>query len=491
MKDIGIKKNKAMKSTDISIQLFSAFGATVISAGINFITIPLITNLFSQDVYGTISLFISYQNIFLSIVYLGMDQSMSRFYFDPIGKNSNKAISTICLSISLIAFFLVEIIIILNWKKVCLLMYGRVNFIIIIYSFLFIFSQLILRYLNIISRLQKQSLEYAIQAIGITLITKLSYTLAAIYNPTSINAIMILSISSLALAIIMFSWKVKKSFSLKVDYSPFVIKQLLKFGLPQIPVFLLSNANNSIPQLVLNQYTNKSNVGLYSNAISITAILAIVQNTINVFWIPYVYENYKTKQNDIINVHHCTSYIMIIMTLMICLFKDIIYYVLVSRSYWDSMLIIPLVLISPLCYTISETLGIGFKIEKKVYWNIIIYGIDFLINFLLCHLLIPRIGMYGAAIAVAISSLSMLFLKALIGERYYRCTDSNKRLIISLVIYIFSILPYIIFRSSLTLYIFCLFGIVFITYLYRKEVIFMSKAFKELNFLKYKKISKN
>ena len=477
------KKNNVMISTSVPTQIFSAFGATIISAIINFISIPLITNLFSQDVYGTISLFISYQNIILSIVYLGMDQSMSRFYFEPIGKNSDRSISTICLSISLLAFFLIDIII-FNWKSISLLMFGEYNFIVIICSSFFVLSQLVLRYLNIISRLQKHALGYAIQAVSITLITKLSYALAAIYNPTSINAIVILSISSLALAIIIFFWKANESFSLKADCSFFVLKQLLKFGLPQIPVFLLSNANNSIPQLVLNQYIDKASIGLYANAISITAILAIVQNTINVFWIPYIYENYKTNQKDIINAHHCTSYIMITITLMICLFKDVIYYILVNRSYWESKLLIPFVLISPLCYTISETLGVGFKIEKKSYWNIVVYGADFLTNFCLCNLLIPWIGIYGAAIAVAVSSFVMLFLKSFIGEKYYKCTDSNKRLVLSLFIYVVCVFPYMFFKSSFLLTVFCVSGILIISYLYKKELIFIKNML--LSFLKIK-----
>lgn len=85
------KKGHVKKS--LSNQILSAVIATFISAIINFISIPLVTKFFTQSEYGTISLFISYQNIFLSIVYLGMDQSMSRFFFSPkVQKKDRKSV---------------------------------------------------------------------------------------------------------------------------------------------------------------------------------------------------------------------------------------------------------------------------------------------------------------------------------------------------------------------------------------------------------------
>lgn len=467
-----VKKGKNVKG-NLSDQILSAFIATFISALINFISIPIITRLFSQSDYGTISLFISNQNIFLSIVYLGMDQSMSRFFYEPLGKNDSKSISTICLMISLTTFAVVSIFIIFNWKTISYSIVGSVAFWVIFCSLIYIISQMILRYLNVISRLQKNAMGYAVQAVGITLVTKLSYALAAVVNPTSKYGIIILSSSSLILAVLMLILKAKRSFSKKIDVSVPVLKELFKFGCPQIPVFLLSNANDAIPQLVMNVYVSRGAIGLYSNAISITAILAIVQNSINVFWTPYVYENYKTKQKEIIKIHHCVSYIMLVFTMLICLFMDIIYFILVDKAYWDSKSILPLVLISPLCYTISETLGIGFKIEKKSYWNIVVYAASFMGNLGLCYLMIPKFGIKGAACSVAVSAMIMLILKTLIGEKYYKCTDSNIRLILSFLCYIVCIAPYIFFEKKSLAYMFIVIGIIFISFLYRKEIVFL------------------
>lgn len=471
-----MSQKKMNREKNLSDQILSAFIATLISAFINFISIPIITRFFSQSAYGTISLFISYQNIFLSVVYLGMDQSMSRFFYEPLGKNNRKSLSTICMGISLLAFWVIAIFLLLNWKSISYSIVNEYAFWVIFCSLIYILSQMILRYLNIISRLQKDALGYAIQAVGITIVTKLSYVLAVIVNATGKYGIMVLCGSSLILAVLMLGVKAKKSFDLKVDISVPVVKELFKFGLPQIPVFLLSNANNSLPQLVMNIYLSREVIGIYANAVSITSILIIVQNSVNVFWAPYVYENYKVKHKSIIMVHHCVSYVMFITTLLICIFSDVIYFLLVDKAYWESKEILPLLLVSPLCYTISETLGIGFKIAKKAYWNIVVYFVSFLTNLGLCHVLVPEWGIRGAACSVALSAVVMLILKTIIGEKYYKCTDSNVRLVISFICYGLCIVPFVAGRQKYISIVLEIFGVAFISILYFKEAIFLLKS---------------
>jgi O-antigen/teichoic acid export membrane protein len=468
------KKGHVKKS--LSNQILSAVIATFISAIINFISIPLVTKFFTQSEYGTISLFISYQNIFLSIVYLGMDQSMSRFFFEPLGKNSSKSLSTICLGISSLGFIMVSIFILINREKISYSIINEYAIWTLFCSLIYILSQMVLRYLNVISRLQKNAIGYAVQAVGITIVTKISYVLAALVNPTGKCGIMVLCGSSFMLAVLMLCLKGKRSFSLKADTSVPVLKELFKFGLPQIPVFLLNNANNSLPQLAMNIYVSREIIGIYANAISITSILIIVQNSVNVFWAPYVYENYKTEQKNIIKVHHCVSYLMFIATLLVCVFSDFIYFLLVDKSYWESKSILPVLLISPLCYTISETLGIGFKIAKKSYWNIVVYASSFLTNWGLCYLLVPRGGILGAACSVAVSALVMLILKAVIGEKYYKCSDSSIRLILSFICYGFAIIPFVFFSQKSVSFILEILGIVLISALYHKEAIYLVKS---------------
>lgn len=59
-------------------------------------------------------------------------------------------------------------------------------------------------------------------------------------------------------------------------------------------------------------------------------------------------------------------------------------------------------------------------ISKKTYWTTLIYLFSALANIALCFVLIPPLGISGAAMASALSAILTLLLRTAVGERYYR-----------------------------------------------------------------------
>ena len=84
----------------------------------------------------------------------------------------------------------------------------------------------------------------------------------------------------------------------------------------------------------------------------------------------------------------------------------------------------PFLLLSPICYTIAETTGVGINISKKTFLNIITFSANVAVNLLLCFLLLPIFGVVGAAIASCASAIVMLLIKTVLGEKYYSCVTS-------------------------------------------------------------------
>ena len=54
---------------------------TFISMVIGFLTTPIITRIVSPTEYGQFSIFTMYSNMALMVLYLGLDQSLVRFFF--------------------------------------------------------------------------------------------------------------------------------------------------------------------------------------------------------------------------------------------------------------------------------------------------------------------------------------------------------------------------------------------------------------------------
>lgn len=443
---------------------------TIINALVNFISIPIMTAFFPADEMGKISLFTSYQTIALSFVFLGMDQSVSRYYYEPPEKVNSKVLTSICFGISLIACLIANSFICILWKHFSYLIIGEENFYIALGLTIAIFTHLILRFLNQVSRLQNDVKMYVAQAVCITVASKLSYVLVAFKSKSASDAIIIMVLFSLLITAFFLKTKYRDTFEIPNKISINVIKKLLVFGLPQIPVQLLASFNANISQIVLKKFVDYSSVGIFSTTVSVTSAIAIVQNSINIIWGPYVYKNYKKKQEVIIEMHHIISFLMIITGLLLCLTEDIIYSILVHESYWGSKKFFPLMLISPICYTISETLGIGFKLAEKSYWNILVYGICFATNAAMCYSLIPTLGVMGAVIANAVSSIIMLLIKSIVGEHYYRCSNAYSRLIIALLSMCITALFASMYYTSVVRYILIILSLQITIIAYKKEI---------------------
>ena len=147
-----------------------------------------------------------------------------------------------------------------------------------------------------------------------------------------------------------------------------------------------------------------------------------------------------------------------------------------------------LLMFSPIAETISETLGLGIELSKKTYMKLPVYIISIVVNILSCILLIPHFGIFGAAMANAISSLTMLIIKSVIGEHYYRCSDNYTKLILCMGLFIFTATLSSWFNNGYVKFIMACVGIIITTCVYYKTVVLL---LKNLNQIKNKVFNKH
>ena len=261
-----------MNSKDIIKQIGGYSLGIIANAIISLISIPILTKFFSPEELGKINIFQIYSDIILSIAYLGMDQTYIRFYHEPIGENTSKSIATLCFLISFIGFIVISIIIIAYKQLISTQIIGYELASIPIYLIISVFSKLLFRFLNFASRMQKNILLFSIQSISLNVGKKLSYIIVVMWHGTAEDAIAVLSIFFLLLAIVLSLIKSRKTFSLKIDLNKRVFFELIKYGIPLAPMVIISMINSNVNQLFLRRYGNFADVSIYANAINIAKI---------------------------------------------------------------------------------------------------------------------------------------------------------------------------------------------------------------------------
>lgn len=405
---------------------------TFVSAGIGLISTPITTRIFETGEVGKINLFITYLSLLSALCYMGLDQSYIRFYNELPQKETRKSLLATCVKLSLGMAFVVSCVVLLGREYISNLISGETNDTISACMIVALIGTIFNRYLQSNSRMEENVLSYGMQVVGYSVVIKIAYIVAAIKEPTHINAIRIIAVGCLALGMI-FLWFLRDKISWKSDIHKSTATVILKYGLPLMPGVILVLLNNSISQITLSGFMDYSMVGIYSSAIAVANLLSLVQSGFNTYWSAYVWKNYQEDQGGIQKMHHIIVLLMSICGVLIIAMQDIIF-LLLGGNFRAGRYVFAYLIFSPICYTISETTGLGIGISKKSYINTIITFVTLAINVVLSCILIPKIGLRGAALSSAIAGGCYLILRTILGEKYYKCITSKYKTILSLVV---------------------------------------------------------
>lgn len=457
--------------------LFGFSVSTWVSCVVSFISTPIITRLFLPDEIGRINLFTTYLTLLMSVSYLGLDQAYMRFFNDPPPHCTKRRLLSICISCATYACVGISVLILIFRKFISSHISSAYNWIVPVCLVLSLFANVWLRFYNVSYRMNKRAVLFSVQAILLTVIGKLLYVIVAFWKANHTYAILAMTAGYVLTAVFFYWFQGRHLLTLHIDRAS--ATPLFRFGLPLMPITLLSILNNSIAQLMLSAFTTYADIGIYTNAVSLSGILSLLQSGFNAYWMPFVYENYKDRREKLTRMHALITLGMIAFGLLIMIGQDPLYLIL-GEKFRAGKSFFPLLLVSPVCYTIAETTGLGINISKKSYLNIVTFVCNTSVNLLLCLLLLPVIGVTGAAVASAASAVVMLTIKTVLGEKHYRCVDNYRRTFFSLFLFVCMCAVNVVLDGILWRTLLYTLALAAICLLYRGEIRYLFRFAKDL-----------
>ena len=482
-----------MKSTEFDVKKllkkFLGFSShSYISFFITLLSTYLLTRLFSTEENGKINMFLLIQSLIVYISLFGLDQAYCRYYNELPENYSRKKLFVTCLNYSLFVNSIISLLCLLLWKPLSNYIGGEYSFFTIVFLIVVTFTYVICRYFNVYQRMSSRILSYNILAISLSMATKLSYVISSLWKPNYSTALILISVS-MTLITVSFSFIIKSQINMdnlsnaSIKYNTttkdsVVNYKLLKFGAPLMPISLISWLNSSVPQIAMKKNLSFSDIGIYSNAVTLSSVVNIIQSGFNTFWTPFVYENYKTNPNVIKYVHNLITYIMCGFGLCLMLFQDIVY-LIVGNEYKSSQQYLAFLIISPICYTIAETSGVGINISKKSYLHLFHYLSSILLNCLISFLFMPKIGILAAGIAVSLSSILSLIVKTYVGQKYFEVQKKYVRTFSSIFILLtVAFLNYFMYKINILRSLIFIVAIVILIFIYLNETVDVIKFIK-------------
>lgn len=420
--------------------------------GINFITIPLYTNLMTVDEYGQINNFLSISAIVGIFVGLSLQGSINNANFDYKDKMREYMSSVLFLStLSFIGFFLlgnllylfnssylsitheVFLFLVIQAYSVFLVNYLGAYFTINVQYFRF----LILSFLNVISN------------VGFSILFMVTFFNDDRYIGRVVGGTV--GVTILAVAIYILIMHKGKTLINKKYW-----KYGLAISLPLIPHTLSQNILSTFDRTMINNMAGNYEAGIYSYILNLGIVLSVLWASTNSAWVPWFYselekENYdKIKKTANIYALFFAAVTIIVMVLMI----DVAKFLAPADYQIGIPLVIPVLLGFYFQFLYSLPVNTEFYLKKTNYialGTIMSAGIKILLN----YIFIPLLGYESAAFTTVISYFFLFAFHYILSNKLLGRTlfDTKVLLLITAAVCIISLFLYVVIDYTLLRYL--------------------------------------
>ena len=204
--------------------------------------------------------------------------------------------------------------------------------------------------------------------------------------------------------------------SYKIDIS--TSRELLVFSLPLMMTLMLSTLIISIDTVILGYFKAVTEVGLYSAAYNLAYMTYLPSAAFAMIYTPVATRLYANDQQNELNRIYTISIKWVVFLsmpffLILCFFPSSLMSLIYGQSFIPAGSTLPILatgfLVSNLlCAAMGTLVAIGES--KNIMW---FYLTGAIINILLSMILIPVMGIAGAAIASAVSLASVVFMQVI------------------------------------------------------------------------------
>lgn len=375
--------------------------SVIILQGISFFTIPIFTRILGADQYGIYSVFESWIRIVTCIMGLGIHSSIGTGMYQFKGhyyefRNSTLLFGTF-LSIAIIGISIILI------KPISAI--TDYDYPLILILMITGMSHFIINYVQGAYTYEKRAdLNFVISLVLLLSTVALSIFLIQNIFATnkSLGRIYGVTVPYTIVALVM--WVVffmKKPIFIKREYC----KYSLLMGLPIVFHSLSQNVLGQSDRIMMQSFMlSDTEIGVYSFYYTFSAVISTLLNAFNNSWVPFYYEDVDAENWEKLN-KKCRNYMEVFSLIVIgfLMLSREVSYLLAGSEYQNGANLIP-ILTMAVYFTFMYQFLVNFEyFHKKTIFIAVGTVSAAILNIILNAIMIPLWGMYGAAIATAIS----------------------------------------------------------------------------------------
>lgn len=406
----------------MNIRKIAAYAAGPIgSAALGLITLPLLSWYFPAQDIGRIALLQTAAAWLLIVAGIGADQAYIREYHAAADRDALlKNVLLLPLAMLCVPALAWAILPVSLSQAVFGLSDSALGGWIALYGISWLFT----RYLSLILRMQERALAFSAAQIWPKLwILLLAPAAAALGAPADIRTLVSAFACAQSAAVLLLLWQTRSQLAqaARASVSLPLLRGITAYGLPLSLAGLAYWGLVSADKWLLKAYAGLDELGVYALASGFAAAAVLVQSIFSTLWAPTLFR-WVHEKRDLQQIDRIFRLLLGVAAAVWCLTALVAPLAawILPPDYAAVPFILPLVMLCPLLYTLTEVSGIGIQVQKKssaALWTALA---ALALHLALGRLLIPPYGAAGAAAAVSLSFAAFFALKTEYACRLWR-----------------------------------------------------------------------
>ena len=401
--------------------------STIVGRFLGFLLVPFYTHFISPSDMGIYTNIYAYL-AFLNIIYIyGMDIAFMKYTSLAEPGEKKQTFSTAYLAVILTTLLLTGLLFLLRHPFVRLMEVPAAYTKLVYYTiFILLFDTLVLiPFANL--RLERKAKKFAFIKLGNILLNLGLNLLFFIKFRMGIEAIFAANLIASAATFLVLLPEIWARLCFKIQGTLFW--RMLRFGLPYLPASLASIMIQVIDRPIVLAKTDANTLGLYQTGHKLGIFMMLVVSMFQYAWQPFLLNNAREKNAREIFAKVMTLFVLAASLLwaVVSIFIDVAAgwefaagRSLIEKSFLPGLVVVPVILLAYLFNGIYVNLQAGLYIEEKTKYFPLITGAGALVNVAVNLLLIPRLGIMGAALAVLASYMVMAAGLFIVAQKFYK-----------------------------------------------------------------------
>lgn len=396
------KSEKKQSKLSLFIENFVVYGiGGVISKVIPLIMVPIVTRLMpDSSYYGISDLSNTVLQFGSALAIMGMYDAMYRMFFEKDDEDYKREICSTAMFFTIFTSFIVFLVMIICKDLIAKYAFGDSQYGYLIY--ITAMATLVGATNSIISAPTRMQNKKKIYLVMNTVSPVLSYSISIplLINGHYIIALPLAALISAATQEFIFWFLNREWFKFKKIRTD-CIKPLLKIAIPLLPNFIIYWVFNSSDRLMITNLIGTGASGIYAVGAKLGQASQLVYTAFAGGWQYFAFATMKEKDQVKTNslIFEYLGLISFACSMFVFALSETIYKVLFTGDYVLGYIVAPYLFLSPLLQMLFQVATNQFLVVKKTWPNLFILSSGAILNIILNLVLIPTIGIEGAAIA--------------------------------------------------------------------------------------------